>query len=280
MRRRQGFTLVELLVAMALIIFIMAILSQAFGAAMTTFRNLKASGDMAEKLRATTQLLQRDLGADHFEGKKRLSDPNFWLNGPPQQGFFQILQGRAGTSEASGYATVSAASITARITPWPSRSSCAAIRWATSSRPAAVPAASSWAISVRRRPVRAVSGRTSGGSYNYPVGRGRLVPATIGRYDQSPIPRPARRRVPLYTLYRRQRLLVPDNNLVPTPQPAANLAQFQEIELLGPTASGTVYFNSPIDITVPRRRFVRRHGSPITTHCRRDRARSPARTFS
>ncbi len=92
MRRRQGFTLVELLVAMALIIFIMAILSQAFVSATSTFRILKASGDMAEKLRATTQVMQRDLAADHFEGKKRLSNANFWLNGPPQQGYFQVWQ--------------------------------------------------------------------------------------------------------------------------------------------------------------------------------------------
>src|SRR5262249_52868750 len=98
MKRRQAFTLVELLVAMALILFIMAILSQAFVSATDTFRNLKAAGDMAEKLRATTQLLQRDLAADHFEGKKRLSDPNFWQNGPPQQGYFQIYQGSAQTT--------------------------------------------------------------------------------------------------------------------------------------------------------------------------------------
>src|SRR5579875_350186 len=93
MKRRQGFTLVELLVSMALIIFIMAILSGAFQAALGTFRNLKAQGDLAEKLRATTQILQRDLAAYHFEGTKRLSDPHFWDNGPPQQGFFQIWQG-------------------------------------------------------------------------------------------------------------------------------------------------------------------------------------------
>src|SRR5579884_2648247 len=92
MKRRQGFTLVELLVAMALIIFMMAILSGAFQAALGTFRNLKAQGDLAEKLRATAQILQRDLAANHFDGNRRLSDPTFWNNGPPQQGFFRIWQ--------------------------------------------------------------------------------------------------------------------------------------------------------------------------------------------
>lgn len=93
MKRRHGFTLVELLVSMALIIFIMAILSQAFVAALGTFRNLKGQGDLAEKLRSTTQILQHDLAANHFDGNRRLSDPTFWNNGPPSQGFFQIYQG-------------------------------------------------------------------------------------------------------------------------------------------------------------------------------------------
>src|SRR5215469_14594848 len=101
MKRRNGFTLVELMVCMALIMFMMAIMSQAFVSATGVFRNLKAAGDMAEKLRATTTLLQRDLAADHFEGKKRLSDPYFWQNGPPQQGFFRIWQGSGGTSEGN-----------------------------------------------------------------------------------------------------------------------------------------------------------------------------------
>ncbi len=79
--------------AMALIMFIMAILSQAFVSATNTFRNLKAVGDMANKLRAVTAMMQHDLAADHFEGTKRLSNPNFWVNGPPQQGFFRVWHG-------------------------------------------------------------------------------------------------------------------------------------------------------------------------------------------
>ena len=78
---------------MVLIMFIMAILSTAFASATQTFRNLKAIGDLASKLRIITTILQHDLAADHFNGKKRLSNPNFWLNGPPSQGYFQIYQG-------------------------------------------------------------------------------------------------------------------------------------------------------------------------------------------
>jgi hypothetical protein len=93
MRRRQAFTLVELLVSMALVIFIMVILSQAFIAGLETFRQLKAIGDMQERLRGVASVLRNDLAADHFDGRRRLSDPDFWQIGPPREGFFRIFQG-------------------------------------------------------------------------------------------------------------------------------------------------------------------------------------------
>ena len=58
-RPRPGFTLVELLVAIALIVFIMVILTEAFSAGTGVFRTLKAQGDLMEKLRAA-ELLLRD----------------------------------------------------------------------------------------------------------------------------------------------------------------------------------------------------------------------------
>ncbi len=78
MRRRKGFTLVEMLVATALIMFIMAILSQAFVTSMDVFSQFKGIGDMEEGLRTATNLLRHDLSQDHFEAKRKLSDPNFW----------------------------------------------------------------------------------------------------------------------------------------------------------------------------------------------------------
>ncbi len=93
---RRAFTLVELMVSMALIVFIMTILSAAFGAASKAFRDLKAVGDMAEKLRGVLTLMRRDLAAPHFDGNRKLSDSTFWGNGPalgpPSQGFFRIWQ--------------------------------------------------------------------------------------------------------------------------------------------------------------------------------------------
>src|SRR5262249_39598952 len=102
MRRRQGFTIVELLVAMALIVFIMVILTEAFTAGLESFRQLKAIGDMQEKMRAVFIILRRDLQSEHFDEQRgnRLSDQDFTpLPGqtvprmdPPNNGYFRITQ--------------------------------------------------------------------------------------------------------------------------------------------------------------------------------------------
>jgi prepilin-type N-terminal cleavage/methylation domain-containing protein len=89
---RPAFTLVELMVALALVLFIMAILSQAFGTGMKVFREMKTAGDMEERLRSAASILRRDLAADHFEGRRRLSDLTFWQT-PVREGFFRIYQG-------------------------------------------------------------------------------------------------------------------------------------------------------------------------------------------
>lgn len=91
--RRQGFTLVEMMVSLALVLFIMVILSQAFQAGLESFRFLKSIGDMDERMRSAATLLRRDLAADHFEGKRRISDESFWIQGPPREGFFRIWHG-------------------------------------------------------------------------------------------------------------------------------------------------------------------------------------------
>jgi prepilin-type N-terminal cleavage/methylation domain-containing protein len=91
--RRQGFTLVEMMVSLTLVLFIMVILSQAFQAGLETFRLLKGVGDMDERLRSVATILRRDLTADHFEGKRRISDASFWTLGPPREGFFRVWHG-------------------------------------------------------------------------------------------------------------------------------------------------------------------------------------------
>src|SRR5215469_16475457 len=98
--RRQAFTLVEMLVSLALVLFIMVILSQALSIGLETFRQLKATGELDEKLRMASTILRQDLQLDHFEGKRRLSDSSFWIQGPPREGFFHIEQ--LGKSQLEG----------------------------------------------------------------------------------------------------------------------------------------------------------------------------------
>ena len=59
--RRRAFTIVEMLVASALIIFMMWIIASAFQKALDSFRVLKTAGDLQEKLRAATTAIRRDL---------------------------------------------------------------------------------------------------------------------------------------------------------------------------------------------------------------------------
>jgi len=84
------------MVSLALIIFIMSILSAAFGAASKTVRDLRAAGDLAEKLRGVGTMMRYDLAAQHFD-RGRLSDGSVWgttTYAPPNQGFFRIRQSR------------------------------------------------------------------------------------------------------------------------------------------------------------------------------------------
>src|SRR4051812_3560160 len=101
--RRAAFTLVEMLVASALIIFMMYIIASAFESGLTSFRVLKAQGDMQEKLRNVANAIRMDLTAPHFGGPvgvhspiagpylqdQRLNDQT-WT--PPEKGFVRISQ--------------------------------------------------------------------------------------------------------------------------------------------------------------------------------------------
>jgi prepilin-type N-terminal cleavage/methylation domain-containing protein len=97
--RRAGFTIVELLVAMALIVLIMAVLSEAFVSGLNTFSRLKSIGDMQERMRAASVNLRLDLLNRHFDADRKLSDPAAaWdVNqggSLPLEGFFRIQASR------------------------------------------------------------------------------------------------------------------------------------------------------------------------------------------
>jgi prepilin-type N-terminal cleavage/methylation domain-containing protein len=99
--RRHGFTLVELLVAMALTLFIMVILSEAFSVGLGSFRQLKAVADMQEKLRTVATIMRRDLQANLYTvagnpgrllylHELDMSDLTNYV--PPDAGFFRLWQ--------------------------------------------------------------------------------------------------------------------------------------------------------------------------------------------
>ena len=107
MRRRSGFTLVEVLVSMALILFIMSILSAAFVAATQSVSDLKSAGDLAEKLHGAVNVLRRDLEQDHFTDSSQVSPllSQLWTTPAArrrrQLGFFRIYEGAAAVDEGA-----------------------------------------------------------------------------------------------------------------------------------------------------------------------------------
>lgn len=71
---RAGLTLVEMLIALALSIFIMAIMSEAFIKGLEAFGNFKALADLEQRLRTVANIIRRDLKAPHFDNSKKLSE--------------------------------------------------------------------------------------------------------------------------------------------------------------------------------------------------------------
>lgn len=94
MRRRQGFTLVELLVAIALIVLLVAIIADAFSESFQAFRHVKGTADLQERLRTTDLALRQDLLSRHFEKDRKVSDlrttgePSGRVR--PQEGYFYV----------------------------------------------------------------------------------------------------------------------------------------------------------------------------------------------
>jgi hypothetical protein len=261
---------VELLVAMALIIFIMAILSEAFVASTKVFRDLKAVGDMAERLRTATSVLRRYLSADHFEGRRRLSDANFWVKGPPEEGFFRVYQGGPATVGALPTPLVAYTNYLEGIDP-------------DVSQPSFISTNMALHFTAKLR------GNTRDNFFMASVPAGSILVtnpflgSSDARYQDTTAPTPSYNsqwaevvfflRVlpdtangnPLYALYMRQRLAVPDNGgqVIDTTALDAGLSTttYEDVSgvfiqtAVGPPAANSYYFNSPRDLTIPARRF-------------------------
>jgi type II secretory pathway pseudopilin PulG len=257
MRRRQGFTIVELLVALALIIFIMSILSDAFATASKTFRDLKAIGDMAERLRTAGTILRNDLAQDHFTGRRRLSDPSFWTDGPPPEGFFRIWQVNASPYVGQEGGFVPGVDIANSI-----YATSHALHFAAKKRsndPGEF-------YSATLPPPAVFPGTATLLSLGQPDGRFQQPSATVLKSQWAEViwflgPNGATAgSTPLYSLYRRQRVVLPESesfagrngSLLPgTLATLGNLAD----EVSCWQRGTNIYFNTPNDLTVPQRRF-------------------------
>jgi type II secretory pathway pseudopilin PulG len=269
-RRRTGFTLVEMMVAITLTIFIMVILSQAFVTALETFRQLRGLGDMQESLRVASLRLQSDLRADHFEGGRKLSDPEFWVPftaygddtplsntapiGAPRMGFFRIVQQSASVSEGSdldGLPSYQAVTHAIHFS----------IRLRGNHREgflsAAVPAGSpllSLNTTLGNQPADARF-QDQPNTYTSPWGEVGYFLAPQGTTVEPNNPGAATGGTPLFRLYRFQKVVVPDSTAVNAAAiPAAQAAAYGEICCEpDPAGSGALVFYSPLDLANGRR---------------------------
>jgi len=103
--RRSGFTLVEMLVAAAVSIMLMVILTQAFAAGLDMFRRMRAQGNMQERLRMASITMRDDLTRPHFgtgganltsDGLSAKDIHQAYSGGwnPETYGYFRISQGQ------------------------------------------------------------------------------------------------------------------------------------------------------------------------------------------
>lgn len=275
---RRGFTLVELLVSMAIIIFMLSIMSQAFVIATTCMQGMKNTGELIDRIRPVITIIQRDLAADHFDGTKKLSDTDFWEYGPPREGYFSIIQGGTSIQEtpASGpvkyYISDSASSHALTFT-------------------SRLPGKNPTEFYTAEYPL-AHKARMNG-IYNYPdpaysanINYMKLQNARRFDFIQDIIhckwaeiayfikpngsvvakdPSGGYADLPLHDFYRQQRVILPDVSDM-------NIASIADIPAPNPdpfnlfshyvNSAGKVVFNQPSDVTAPWKRFGNRGAAP------------------
>jgi type II secretory pathway pseudopilin PulG len=282
MKRRQGFTIVELLVAMALIIFIMIILSEAFAAGLESFRQLKAIGDMQERMRSAAIIMRRDFQADHFDSDStrgtRLSDQDMRSMEPPDKGFFRlwqvytptnppaaaapynasIVEGYDGDGIVSTRATEHVLQFTVRLAgtrpenyfvgqlPWPPPIGSFPAGPGNYSQNGSLMALGPPDF---QQPNSMVSQWAEVTYFLKPLLTNTTPPAAITANG-----------TPLHALYRRQRLLGPDGvNTVVLPVAPVNESWewrfYTDVSFPQPTGTAPVALNSPTSITLPTNRL-------------------------
>jgi len=270
---KKAFTLVELMVSMAIIIFMLSIMSQAFVIATTCMSGLKGVGELLDKGRPVLAVLQKDLSAYHFDGYRRLSDDNFWDYGPPRQGYFQIYEG--GTTSYEGTTTDGV--------NYQRSGSAADHRLAFTSRLSGKNPEDFYVTAFEQyNPISEYNSLTNGFNGNATLQTSK----NSQRYDFTPgvlhsqwaeiayFTRANNRNAngtPLMDLYRQQRAILPSNSeanglaisdMMPVPPYPANTSKVPYFENFSCKAiAGKIYFNSPSDLTMPNYRMVPVPGS-------------------
>jgi type II secretory pathway pseudopilin PulG len=281
MRRRQAFTLVEMMVSTALILFVMLLLSQAFIKGVEAFRQLKSLGDLEDHVRSAMIVMKNDLAADHFDHWK-LSDYDFGrpdqfetgfhtAHEPPKQGFFRISQGSKSVQEGgptvtdgdgipSYIATNHVLHFTVKLHGNRPEDFFSTLL------PPGVAFVGFPADDSRYELPANVS---TGNRHNYNSQWAEIV------YFLHPIQGATANGTQLYALYRRQLLAVTQPmqyqlnfnsrinvNLAPnSPYPPSGSNPYYDISCkgkyqLGSPVNTTWYFNNPWDLTIPERRFA------------------------
>jgi prepilin-type N-terminal cleavage/methylation domain-containing protein len=294
--RKKAFTLVELMVSMAIIIFMLSIMSQAFVIATTCMSGLKGVGELLDKGRPVLAVLQKDLSAYHFDGYRRLSDDNFWDYGPPSQGYFQIYEGGASSYEGT----------TADGVTYQRSGSASDHRLAFTSRLSGKNPEDFYVTAFEQyfdnvdysRLVRLFNNydtqsgffnnsstlQTSKNAQRYDFTQGVLHSqwAEIAYFTKSNS-RTANG-TPLMDLYRQQRAVLPSNleanglspgfpmsNMMPTPPYPPNTSKMPYYENFSCIKkAGNIYFNSPSDLTMPSNRMVSGVPNTLSTHVNSD----------
>jgi hypothetical protein len=291
--RRRAFTIVEMLVAAALIMFMMWIIAAAFQAGLESFRTLKTAGDMQEKLRAASTAIRRDLTRPHFDdgntSNEDLGNQRFDITSPPWppplQGYFRIFQGTdADLGFLEGYdADDPTSTLAHKRVPSTVNSQGHVLQFTVrlrgvrrdqyflvDTRDGDVPPGADGPLHQLSFPV-----------YNRRILRNEMLPGgTTNPFEPRSTTDPKSSMfttiwgevtyfvrpngtdtggIPLYNLYRRQNLLVTDNGTLlpplPVVNPTANNGEYLQIGSWAASTPQAYVINSQKTVTAPIRRF-------------------------
>jgi prepilin-type N-terminal cleavage/methylation domain-containing protein len=258
---RPAFTLVEMMIAIALTLVVMLIIAQTFASATKVFSDLRTAGQLQERTRGAAAVIRRDLEAEHFDGPftpglsgprvgdQRLDRPG-WT--PPARGYFEMRQFLNGLNQ-TGY-------IEPIANPVPDSEGLASTRSDThflrfTVKLPDVPAAELYCAELQKAPVPAgepfADDTNPNTKFNsYPIPGSTLVYSRWAEieYWLQPSPgdvTPATNNGPslqLYSLRRRVRLLAPAGKtyLVATGRSQQLMTLYPDVAMFGPMGPGPV----------------------------------------